>query len=273
MEYPRDFSPQAEARVEAVLLRAYETFDKATGNFGFAPPTSKIWALLDQCIMSIFAAFAKEACELGRQNVWKVAKIESEAREFLREIIFQVRTDRGRGESARFLSDKLGSLGRVTPNALLRFQEFKEWKDYEHERLEVADIQANTTPSNDFNLVRRATRLLGLGDIQRNLYGPVPPIDPTQWPNQIVPVPTSDVAQPDTSEGKHPRRFKEPKPELLKNVETVNKSQAAEALGVSKRTLDRYVADNLLTPVGDYARRRFKTKDLISFMTKRKKDK
>ena len=62
----------------------------------------------------------------------------------------------------------------------------------------------------------------------------------------------------------------EPHPELLENVETLNKAQAASALGVSIRTLDRYVEDRRLTPTGSYPRKRFKTQDLKKFLTRRK---
>ncbi|MBZ5609533.1 MAG: helix-turn-helix domain-containing protein [Acidobacteriia bacterium] len=93
-----------------------------------------------------------------------------------------------------------------------------------------------------------------------------------QSPNAGPPGRESPSASTELVPADKKRRFLEPKPELLKDKEIVNKRQAATALGVTLRTLDRYVADKLLTPVGDYARRRFKTKDLLSFMVRRKKD-
>ena len=73
---------------------------------------------------------------------------------------------------------------------------------------------------------------------------------------------------------KKTRHFREPNTSLLRNHDaTLNRKNAAEALGVSPRQLDRYVADKDLTPVGGFGRRRFKTQDLLTFIAKRKRDK
>jgi hypothetical protein len=59
------------------------------------------------------------------------------------------------------------------------------------------------------------------------------------------------------------RTFREPKPDLLKNPDaTLKRRSAAEAIGVSERTLDRMVEDETLTPVYRGSQKRFKTKDL-----------
>jgi len=63
------------------------------------------------------------------------------------------------------------------------------------------------------------------------------------------------------------RQFKEPNHDLLKNQDaTLNRKNAADALGVTARTLDRWVKDTVLTPVGHGARKRFKTKDLLRLL-------
>jgi len=82
---------------------------------------------------------------------------------------------------------------------------------------------------------------------------------------------TKQTERPSTPH-KPTRRFSEPNLELLRHSETVNKKQAADALGVSLRTLDRYVADKRLTPAGGYSRRRFKTKDLLNFIGRKQQD-
>jgi hypothetical protein len=68
------------------------------------------------------------------------------------------------------------------------------------------------------------------------------------------------------SVAKKARTILEPKPELLKDVESVTRLRAAAAIGVSPRTLDRYAERQLLTPIGPVGRKRFKTRDLIKFM-------
>jgi len=76
------------------------------------------------------------------------------------------------------------------------------------------------------------------------------------------------VVHPDAkpSVAKKARTILEPKPELLKDVESVSRLRAASALGISPRTLDRYAQRQLLTPIGPVGRKRFKTRDLIKFM-------
>jgi hypothetical protein len=74
--------------------------------------------------------------------------------------------------------------------------------------------------------------------------------------------------------GRKTRNFREPNLELLKNQEgTLNRKNAAQALGVSERTLDRLVADKKLIPVGPGFTKRFKNKDLLKCFNKRKADK
>jgi hypothetical protein len=73
---------------------------------------------------------------------------------------------------------------------------------------------------------------------------------------------------------KRPRRFREPNLELLKNQEaTLNRKNAAESLGVTERTLDRWIIDKELVPVGPGSRKRFRTKDLIRLLNRRNRDK
>jgi hypothetical protein len=73
---------------------------------------------------------------------------------------------------------------------------------------------------------------------------------------------------------KKTRRYLEPKPELLKDLEaTLSRLRAAEALGIDVRTLDRWVVDKKLTPSGIGARKRFKVKDLKKLFEQRNLDK
>jgi hypothetical protein len=60
------------------------------------------------------------------------------------------------------------------------------------------------------------------------------------------------------------RRFLEPNLELLKNPDdsTLNRPNTAEALGITPRTLDRWITDERITPVGPSNRKRFKVKDI-----------
>jgi hypothetical protein len=73
--------------------------------------------------------------------------------------------------------------------------------------------------------------------------------------------------------GKSPRHFKEAKPELLKDKEIVSRRIAAEALGLTERTLDRRVAEGSLTPIGEGHYKRFKTRDILRILHQKKSDK
>jgi hypothetical protein len=64
----------------------------------------------------------------------------------------------------------------------------------------------------------------------------------------------------------------EPNPALLENKETVNHKQAALALGISERTLDRWIADGRLIPIGPTTRKRFKCKDLLKILSQKHSD-
>lgn len=145
--------------------------------------------------------------------------------------------------------------GSIHLKVLHEFKTSSEWRAYEQERLEVAELQSVDNKAKGFDLVRRAAQQLS----------------PARWnaiepPEDLVTVHPSTLGNP-TSEKRH---FREPNLELLKNTEaTLNRKNAAEALGTTERTLDRWVADNKLTPVGPESRKRFKTKDLLRFLNRK----
>ncbi|HLN01085.1 MAG TPA: helix-turn-helix domain-containing protein [Bryobacteraceae bacterium] len=89
-----------------------------------------------------------------------------------------------------------------------------------------------------------------------------------------IQLPTVPESGQRKSEGLQKRALPEPKPELLGNPDaTLSRLRAAEALGITPRTLDRWIADGKLTPVGIGARKRFKTKDLKRVLDQRTLDK
>jgi len=69
-------------------------------------------------------------------------------------------------------------------------------------------------------------------------------------------------AEPSNVRPKQTRHSREPNLELLKKAETLSRNLAAEALGVTVRTIDRWMADGKLDSVGAGSRTRLKTKDL-----------
>jgi hypothetical protein len=85
------------------------------------------------------------------------------------------------------------------------------------------------------------------------------------WKTQVGKIGPSADRLPATAI-KTKRQRREPNSELLKNIETVNRKQAAVALGVAERTLDRMVADKRLHPIGAFRSKRFKTNELLRFL-------
>jgi hypothetical protein len=69
-----------------------------------------------------------------------------------------------------------------------------------------------------------------------------------------------------------PSQTRDPNPDLLKTAETLNRKKAAIALGISERTLDRWIADGKVMPLGAGTRKRFKSKDLLKLLNKTKTD-
>jgi hypothetical protein len=121
--------------------------------------------------------------------------------------------------------------------------------------------------------IEQSSKLLAGAQGERVQSEPVPRAPP---PNEVVqPKHKMQDAVSDGREASTPaprkrtRHFREPNLELLKNQEgTLNRKNAAEALGVTERTLDRWVADKQIIPVGPGFRKRFKNKDLLRFFNK-----
>lgn len=83
-----------------------------------------------------------------------------------------------------------------------------------------------------------------------------------------------DTAVDDAPPAKKLRQYQEPKPELLKDPDaSLGRLRAAEALGITPRTIDRWINDKKLTPIGSGSRKRFKAKDLKKLLDQKNLDK
>ena len=102
--------------------------------------------------------------------------------------------------------------------------------------------------------------------LTRWLHGPI-----SEWKGKRLKKALSRSAnRPGETTARAPRKKREPNPQVLKDRETVSRKMAAEALGVTERTLDRHVRSGLLVPAGPPTRKRFKTKDLSRLMNDKK---
>jgi excisionase family DNA binding protein len=238
--FPRDFSKQARANVIAVEIIASEAVAQAkepqhalrSGVF----PGNRMSGVVVQYIMSVFAPFAHEACELGRKpDGWAADTVDRESREFLRLVI-----SNAKAKYSLPIHKLPEMLSHFNASVLASFQAVieltDEWKCYQEELLEVARLQ------------------------QIEVQAPKPSnLDHSHYqPKQQTTV---------------TRKIREPNPEILKNKETVNHREAAEALGIVPRTLNRWIADGTLTPTRVASRNRFKSKDLQKVINQNKRDK
>jgi hypothetical protein len=95
--------------------------------------------------MKIFAAFAREVCDLGRQHVWTVARIDGEAHEFLRIATIEAYSDHGFDTSNRPLSNPISHVdGSIKTDFERDLKRLPEWRHHEDERLRVADFQSQS---------------------------------------------------------------------------------------------------------------------------------
>jgi hypothetical protein len=146
MEYPREFSTEAEAKVEGARIRAEKQFDGLKNGLdlmGHGSP-SDVEGLLRKYILAVLAAFAHEACELGRQGTWKVTRIDAEVDEFLRRITLRAYSERGYDTNGRRLSEAISHIsGGIREDLRKQFRQSLEWSRYQDELLEITEVQAH----------------------------------------------------------------------------------------------------------------------------------
>jgi hypothetical protein len=95
-----------------------------------------------------------------------------------------------------------------------------------------------------------------------------------QFEDELLKSAEPPPTQSPTPGAKKPRQSLEPRPELLVIPDaSLSRLRAAEALGITPRTLDRWVKDRKLTPFGAGIRNRFKAKDLQRILNQKSLDK
>ena len=166
MEYPSDFPPASRTRVTAERLRAGKAFDEAREH---APhraygSTVHLEAELRRYILRQFAVFTSEACELVRQGIWSVERVEEAALEFLRLCTIEAASSKGFDKSGRaFGRDWIGNSGHIEPRVMRQFETSDEWRQFQEELLQVAECQAGRTSGAGTSL--REKTVEGVGDV------------------------------------------------------------------------------------------------------------
>ena len=131
MNYPHEFSTEAQSRVEAEQIRAARELDVQMQALpvGYAAYTEKREALVAHSILEVVWAFAKEAGALGQSRIWSIARIRSEVDKFLfqRELVAETKFH----EHIRGKIFSCHSKTRASGYLKTWFEELPRWKEYE----------------------------------------------------------------------------------------------------------------------------------------------
>lgn len=150
MEYPPEFSAQAQAAVESERILADVEFDDARANRlpSYDAGPYLVW-LIREYVMRVVAEFAKHACDLGRKGAWTVPEIESQVYEFM------VQVSQGASREKSFFANgnrllverqlfSMTSAGAMLSSELHFLKSLPQWKEYQRELLAVAARQKDS---------------------------------------------------------------------------------------------------------------------------------
>lgn len=131
--YPREFSPQARARVEAGRLKAGKQLEQRMSQ----APSFAGQEILRNYILRVFLVFAKEAFKLGSEGLWTVDEVRSEVAEFLRRFTIEAYYGKGHGKGLPEMTSHWN--GSILPEVQREFERSAEWREFEDGLLAVAE--------------------------------------------------------------------------------------------------------------------------------------
>ena len=145
MEYPKEFSIEAQATVEQERILANDDFAVARDSLRSNPYGTELPNLIRRYVIRVVLAFAKEACNIGRNRIWTVAQVESKVDDFMAAVALDANIEKrfhsnGTPLEAFWLMDSW-SPGTITSAEMHKFRSLPEWKEYQTLLLEVASIQ------------------------------------------------------------------------------------------------------------------------------------
>lgn len=150
MDYPKQFSAQAIARVEAAQLRAAAELRKAD-----LPDPIPAWQRLGVFqgesafyvyVLSVFTAFTIEIIELCRQGVLSIPPARGVAEEFLRRFVIKAYSDKDSYRHGLRVSDPISNWsGHLLDRPWKIIRQSPQWEKYESKLLEVIERQASAS--------------------------------------------------------------------------------------------------------------------------------
>lgn len=149
MLFPPEFSIKAKAAVIGKILGAGKTLEEGKKQLpttiGDGCRANGIADLLRTYILTALAAFAHEACELAREDVWGVDEVEEKVAHFLNEFVTRTIIEHD-SESFRVPQMISRSSGLIVPELWDGFRASAEWRTYQDELRKVAELQAGNVP-------------------------------------------------------------------------------------------------------------------------------
>jgi hypothetical protein len=142
MKYPNEFPRPARARVEAETLRAYAALKQdVQGKTKSERDISFI-----RCVMRIFLAFVREACEFGKKSghrAWTDRELDQRCRDFLLLIVVDAWEDVAKFLGVREMFSSSGWGYSLKDDARRRIEGSDEWKQYQELLLDAFESQSH----------------------------------------------------------------------------------------------------------------------------------
>jgi hypothetical protein len=139
--YPPEFPRPSRARIEAAKIRAASGLEETKAQLS---GVTNVEAEIRKYVLQVFAAFTQEALALGQQAVWDVERVDREVREFLSCFALEAQLQKGydsQGRPTIPLTDRV--FGRILPEVRLEFEKSAEWRRYQEDLLNVAQVCAS----------------------------------------------------------------------------------------------------------------------------------
>ena len=142
MKYPSEFPQDAQARVEAETLRAYEALEQDVRGI----ERGRRDVPFVRCVMRIFLVYAHEAGAFGkmsREASWSARELDQRCREFLLSIVIDAWEDRAKDLGVRKMFSSPHNWGYSLDDEMRRkIERSPAWKRYQDLLLDAFDAQS-----------------------------------------------------------------------------------------------------------------------------------
>jgi hypothetical protein len=141
MKYRSEFPPDARARVEAETLRAYAALEQ--GVRGIERWRRDVPFI--RCVMRVFIAFAREACEFGKKSNhrdWSDRELDQRCRDFLLSIVIDAWEDKAKDLGIREMFSSSGWGYSIKDDDRRKLEKSPEWEQYQELLRDAFEVQS-----------------------------------------------------------------------------------------------------------------------------------